>query len=165
MVGADSRRKWVARPSRPTQDAAVRVRAAGPSNRFGALAASAALAVVALALLAAWACGTVKNPTEPQGTALTVTVSNFQFTPRELTVHPGDTVTWVNQGGFHNVTADDGSFRCAEGCAGPAGDPSSAAWTVSRTFTAVGRQPYFCEVHGGPGGSGMSGVITVEAAR
>ena len=77
-----------------------------------------------LLMLAALACGTVKNPTEPQGTARTVTVSNFQFTPRELTVHPGDTVTWVNQGGFHNVTADDGSFRCAEGCVGTAGDPS-----------------------------------------
>jgi plastocyanin len=123
------------------------------------------LVAVALALLAAWACGTVKSPTEPQGTPRTVMVSNFQFSPRELTVHAGDTVTWVNQGGFHNVTADDGSFRCAEGCSGAAGDPSSAAWTFTRTFTAVGRKAYYCEVHGGPGGSGMSGVITVEAAH
>jgi plastocyanin len=117
-----------------------------------------------LLILATLACGTVKNPTEPQGVARTVTVSNFQFAPRELTVHPGDTVTWVNQGGFHNVAADDGSFRCAEGCAGTAGDPSAAAWTFTQTFTAVGRRQYYCEVHGGPGGSGMSGVITVEAA-
>ena len=115
-------------------------------------------------MLGAWACGTVKSPTEPQGTPRTVMVSNFQFSPRELTVHAGDTVTWVNQGGFHNVTAEDGSFRCAEGCDGTAGDPSAASWTFTRTFTAIGRQAYYCEVHGGPGGTGMSGVITVEAA-
>ena len=125
---------------------------------------AAFLAMLGLTL-AVLACGTVKNPTEPQGTPRTVTVSNFQFTPRELTVHPGDTVTFVNQGGFHNVTADDGSFRCAEGCGGTAGDPSSAAWSFTRTFNVMGRQPFYCEVHGGPGGSGMSGVITVEASR
>ena len=100
---------------------------------------------------------------EPTGAPHTVGVSNFQFSPRELTVRAGDTVTWVNQGGFHNVAADDGGFRCAEGCTGADGDPSAAAWTFTRTFTAVGRQPYHCEVHGGPGGSGMSGVVIVEA--
>ena len=82
--------------------------------------------------------------------------------PSTLTVHPGDTVTWVNQGGFHNATADDGSFRCAEGCVAATGDPSSAAWTFTRTFTQAGRVPYHCEVHGGPGGVGMSGVVVVE---
>ncbi len=138
----------------------MRVRTVVVGRFSGVLSASAAC--IAGALLV-WACGTVKNPTEPQGSARTVMVSNFQFTPRELTVHPGDTVTWVNQGGFHNVTADDGSFRCAEGCTGAAGDPSSAAWTFTRTFTAVGRQAFYCEVHGGPGGTGMSGVVIVEA--
>lgn len=31
----------------------------------------------------------------------------------------------------------------------------------SHTFTAAGSVPYYCRYHGGPGGAGMSGVITV----
>jgi len=121
-------------------------------------------ALLALVVAAVACGGSAKSPTEPTPTPrnVTVMVSNFQFTPREITVHMGDTVTWVNQGGFHNVAADDGTFRCSEGCGGTAGDPSSAAWTFTRTFSMVGRVPYHCEVHGGPGGVGMSGAVTVS---
>ena len=38
------------------------------------------------------------------------------FFPRDLEIAAGDTVTWVNIGGRHNVAATDGSFRCANGC-------------------------------------------------
>src|SRR5690348_6115263 len=51
------------------------------------------------------------------------------FVPRAVTVDVGDTVTFVNAGGTHNVDADDGTtFRCANGCdgAGGNGDPSGA---------------------------------------
>src|SRR5678816_3093794 len=40
------------------------------------------------------------------------------FSPQFLTVQAGDTVTFLNLGGNHNVVADDGSFRCAHGCDG-----------------------------------------------
>jgi plastocyanin len=76
------------------------------------------------------------------------------FTPGEVHVHPGDTVTWTNAGGFHNVKADDGSFGNVA-----AGD----AWTFSHTFTALGTVGYHCEIHGGPG-SGMFGTVVVEDA-
>ena len=33
--------------------------------------------------------------------------------------------------------------------------------SFSHTFTATGNVPYFCRYHGGRGGSGMSGLITV----
>ena len=96
----------------------------------------------------------------------TVTVSNFMFTPRSLTINAGDTVTFTNSGGSHNVNADDSSFRCAHGCdgdgAGGNGNVSSA-WSFTRTFNTAGTIRYFCEAHGGPGGSGMAGSIIVNA--
>jgi plastocyanin len=118
---------------------------------------------IALMLLG---CGTVKSPTAPVGAQPVVQVSSFMFTPRELTIRAGQTVTWTNQDGFHNVTADDGTFHCAAGCddTGGNGAPSSAAWSFTRTFNSPGVVPYHCAVHGGPGGQGMSGTITVTSA-
>jgi plastocyanin len=87
------------------------------------------------------------------------------FAPQLITVAVGDTVTFVNQGGNHNVVADDGSFRCSRGCRGDGqgdtGAPSTAHWVVSLTFDVVGTVGYFCEIHGAPG-SGMFGTITVR---
>lgn len=114
------------------------------------------------------ACGDPKSPTDPGGGPQehVILVADFQFTPARLTVRPGDTVTWRNMGGFHNVVAADASFRCSEGCDGDGsggdGAPSSSAWRFSRTFTTPGEVAYFCWVHGGPGGAGMSGQIVVS---
>ena len=84
----------------------------------------------------------------------TVELSNFQFSPENLTIEVGDTVRWTNVNGTHNVVADDNSFT--------SGSAAPAPWTFEHVFTATGNNPYYCEPHGGPGGSGMSGVITVE---
>lgn len=86
------------------------------------------------------------------------------FSPAQVTINAGDRVTWTNMGGFHNVRADDNSFRCANGCdgAGGNGDPSSSGWTASVDFFDPERVPYYCEIHGGTGGSGMSGAVTVR---
>ena len=84
----------------------------------------------------------------------TVELSNFQFSPANLTIEVGDTVRWTNVSGTHNVVADDNSFT--------SGSAAPAPWTFEHVFTATGNNPYYCEPHGGPGGSGMSGVITVE---
>ena len=97
----------------------------------------------------------------------TVTVSNFKFSPASLTINAGDTVTFTNAGGLHNVHADDNSFRCARGCDndgnGGAGAPSNTNWSFTRTFNTAGTIRYFCEVHGSAGGSGMAGSIIVNA--
>jgi plastocyanin len=77
------------------------------------------------------------------------------FTPATVTVNRGGTVTWNNAGGLHNVHFDDDSFIQ------PA-TPSSSAWTASRTFNTAGSFRYYCEVHGGPGGVGMSGTVVVN---
>jgi len=84
-----------------------------------------------------------------------VVLTNNIFTPDMLTITVGDTVRWINEQGFHNVVADDNSFT--------SGPPASASWAYDFVFTTAGVNPYYCEVHGGPGGSGMSGVITVES--
>jgi plastocyanin len=87
---------------------------------------------------------------------VTATFGNT-FTPKEVVINTGDMVTWNNGGGIHNVHFDDGSFDM------PA-SPSSAAWSVSRTFTGPGTFRYYCEAHGGPNGSGMSGTVWVNGS-
>ena len=57
---------------------------------------------------------------------------NNTFSPQNLTIQAGDSVTWTNQGGLHNVRATSGDdFRCANGCDGQGGngDLSTAAWS------------------------------------
>ncbi len=89
-----------------------------------------------------------------------VTLSGVSFSPANLTIEVGDSVTWRNLGGLHNVEANDGSFRCANGCDGQGGngDPAANAWEFTLTFNQTGSIPYFCEVHVGVG---MIGVLTV----
>ena len=82
-----------------------------------------------------------------------VEVSNFVFTPANLNITVNDTVRWVNIIGNHNVIADDNSFT--------KGPPSTDNWVYDNVFTSASVNPYFCVLHGGPGGSGMAGVVTV----
>jgi plastocyanin len=66
----------------------------------------------------------------------------------------GATVIWKRSGTHtHTVTADDGSFDSGllRGT-----DP------FQRTFDVAGVYAYYCDVHGGRGGVGMSGVVTVR---
>jgi plastocyanin len=80
----------------------------------------------------------------------TVTASDFQFTPKDVTVAPGDTVHWTG-GGIHTVHFDDQAQ----------GTPVTASPT--RKFDAAGTYLYYCDPHGGPGGQGMSGRVIVKA--
>lgn len=95
----------------------------------------------------------------------TVNVGGAQlaFSPATLTISAGDTVTFINQGGFHNVAADDGSFRCAQSCIGSGGDPSYVLWSSTVTLASPGTLGYHCEIHGAAG-QGMFGTITVQPA-
>lgn len=86
----------------------------------------------------------------------TVNIVGNTFSPAQLTIQAGDTVTWHKTGGFHNVVADDNSFR--------SGAATGAAFDFQHTFTGTGNFGYFCDVHGSAGGSGMAGVISVMPA-
>ncbi len=85
------------------------------------------------------------------------------FSPASVTINAGDTVTFTNAGGFHNVVSDTGLFRCANGCQGSGGNgsPSNAAWSSTVTFPTAGTFGYFCEVHGSAG-TGMAGSVVVQ---
>ena len=79
-----------------------------------------------------------------------------RFNPANVGVNVGETVTWNNSSGTHNVHFDDGSFDMPP-------SPISGAWSVNRTFNTPGVYRYYCELHGGPNGAGMSGTVAVNA--
>jgi plastocyanin len=80
-----------------------------------------------------------------------VAISGFAFSPREITVTVGDTITWTNSDAqAHTATANDGSFDT-----GTIGNNA----TGTATFSTAGTFPYHCKIH-----SSMTGTITVEAA-
>ena len=87
----------------------------------------------------------------------------FRFNPSVITINVGDTVTFMNDGGFHNVVADDGSFRCARGCDGQGGNgaPSDDNWTAQVRFDHAGTFGFHCANHES---FGMAGTVTVRAA-
>jgi plastocyanin/uncharacterized membrane protein YozB (DUF420 family) len=86
--------------------------------------------------------------------AVTIKMLDFEFDKTAVTVKVGSDVIWVGAGAGprHSAKADDGSFDT--GLYGP---------NVSKSlkFDKAGTFPYYCELHGGPGGEGMAGVITV----
>jgi plastocyanin len=80
-----------------------------------------------------------------------VTIKNFLFAPRAITVHVGDSVSWTNQDSApHTATANDGSFDTGQLAKGKSG---------SHTFTKAGTFAYICSIH-----PSMKGTVTVAAA-
>ena len=71
----------------------------------------------------------------------------MQFSPRDLTIQPGDTVTWVNQAAEeHNVvTYPDGFPEGAQGFASEIMTKTGETW--SHTFTVEGTYEYHCIPH------------------
>jgi plastocyanin len=80
-----------------------------------------------------------------------VKIDQFTFSPQQITVKAGTTVTWTNEDDIpHTVAASSRLFR------------SKALDThdkFSFTFTTTGTYEYFCSLH-----PHMTGTIAVEAA-
>jgi plastocyanin len=76
---------------------------------------------------------------EDQPAAISITIDNFSFTPKEITVSKGTTVTWINHDDApHTVVSTDKKFK------------SRALDTddkYSFTFSDSGAYGYFCSVH------------------
>ena len=71
--------------------------------------------------------------------ANTVTIDNFTFTPKELTVPVGTTIKWVNKDDIpHTVVERNKSFRSK---------PLDSNETFSFTFSQAGSFDYFCSLH------------------
>jgi plastocyanin len=86
----------------------------------------------------------------------TVTVGPAtSFSPANVSVAPGEKVTWVWVGVFHSSTS--------EATAGPEVWDSGIISTgsFSHVFTAPGTYPYYCSLHSFPGGTLMNGVVEV----
>lgn len=84
---------------------------------------------------------------------VTITIQEYGFHPDRLTIKAGTTVSWINRDPvFHSVRSDTDLFQSGLLAIGQ---------MYSFTFDEPGTYPYYCEKNGGPGGEGMSGVITV----
>jgi plastocyanin len=77
-----------------------------------------------------------------------VTIDNFTFVPRQLTLKVGDSVTWTNHDDIPHTVVSAGRFRSKT-----LDTDNSFAFT----FTAAGDYTYFCSLH-----PHMTGVIKVE---
>ncbi len=77
-----------------------------------------------------------------------VTIDNFTFTPPELKVKVGDTVTWTNHDDIPHTVVSAGKFRSKT---------LDTDQSFTFTFSAAGDYKYFCGLH-----PHMTGMITVE---
>jgi plastocyanin len=83
--------------------------------------------------------GLAAAPAQAADETVHATPSNT-WSPSSVTINVGDTVTWVNDGGFHNVRFEDGFEEPSE---------PSPTWSSNprRTFSAAGNYRYVCEQH------------------
>ncbi|MGA8278601.1 MAG: plastocyanin/azurin family copper-binding protein [Rhodanobacteraceae bacterium] len=84
---------------------------------------------------------------------------DLTFSPAEITIHQGDTITFRNAGGVHNVHADNDRFICSINCT-TNNAPSGELWSSTVRFNQTGTFGYYCETHGDLNG-GMRGSIRV----
>lgn len=102
----------------------------------------------ALALLAAAPAAALALAAPARAATHNVSIKNRRFTPADLTIKAGDSVTWVNGDGMdHTATARDKSWTTKN-------LPGGASATV--TFADKGTFKYICRWH-----PGMKGTITV----
>ena len=85
-----------------------------------------------------------------------VAVTNFVFTPAQLTINVGDKVIWTNSLGSHNVNGTKATFASNPESFGNA---VSSGWTYEYTFNTAGTYDYQCDPHAG---MGMTGKIIVN---
>jgi plastocyanin len=82
-----------------------------------------------------------------------VTIKDFVFDPKTISVNVGDTITWTNEGPApHTVSADDASFDSGN---------LDKGGTFSHTFDKAGTVAYFCKYHGSKGGVSMAASVAV----
>lgn len=93
------------------------------------------------------------NSRTATGKTVTVEVTNYEFKPNSITVEPGSTVIWKNATGRHTVVADDKGYQS---------DVLAPGEEFSRKFDAAGTYKYYCSIHGGAAGAGMSGTVIVK---
>ncbi|MEK7133972.1 MAG: plastocyanin/azurin family copper-binding protein [Patescibacteria group bacterium] len=87
---------------------------------------------------------------------VTITMTDSTFSPRNVVINPGDTVRWINTSSIaHTAIGDNGSFDSGTVAAGQ---------SFAAMFNAPGTYAYHCNFHGGIGGVGQAGTITVNSS-
>ena len=109
----------------------------------------AGLGIVALLNACGGGSDSTTGPMDTGGN--TVTVGNNFFSPADLSVVAGTTVTWTWAAGAvdHNVTFDDGAHSATQ-----------SSGSFPRTFSAAGTYSYHCTIHGA---AAMHGTVTVTS--
>ena len=83
----------------------------------------------------------------PGSTVHQVTIKNFAFSPKEITIKVGDTITWTQEDTVHHTTTGGiwDSVDLGQG------------QTYSKTFDKAGTYDYICTIH-----PSMKGKVIVE---
>ena len=89
-------------------------------------------------------------------TNYTVSTSGMSFSPSELTIEIGDTVTFINTGGNHNVNGTQATFPNNPDSFG---NSVSSGWTYQHVFSIDGEYDFQCDPHSN---AGMKGKIIVQ---
>src|SRR5215472_2032971 len=110
----------------------------------GVLAAPISIAVLLLA-----GSPSVAANDEPSASSAEVKIDNFSFSPQEINVAVGTSVTWTNRDDIpHTVVSTDGVFKSKV---------RDTDEKFSYTFNKAGTYPYFCSVH-----PKMTGKVVVQ---
>ncbi len=112
------------------------------------------LAVLGVAAAACGSSSTAPAPAPvPQGPGFFITISGMAFSPLNLHVPPGATVTVLNQDGIlHSVTSESSPNAFTPGSVGGVSF-DTGQFTGTKTFTIPGTAasgtviPYFCTFH------------------
>jgi plastocyanin len=111
---------------------------------------ASAIGVLALALILGLGI-TPRVQTAGAQDSATVEIANFAFSPNQLTVTAGTTVTWVNNDSApHTATGDGGEFDTGT---------INSGGSASITFDTPGTYTYHCTIH-----PDMTATIVVQAA-
>jgi len=78
---------------------------------------------------------------------------SYEFRPREITITPGTTVTWLAVSGSHTTTSETGVWDSV--------DRLGESQSFSFAFQTPGEYPYYCSPHRD---RGMVGKIIVTPA-
>ena len=74
----------------------------------------------------------------PQPQTHTIVIEGMRFEPADLTVHPGDTVVWMNKDQFAHTATAEGGFDSRQIAPG-------GSWRL--TLQSPGDLPYICALH------------------